>query len=308
MRAISSIYPDNTIAKKLINDPNTFNILFDDFVTNFGRTFKVIKSYYLFFEFFGFHKKKLEIPIIYKQPTFNQFPCGLLKKQKFLEKDIKIIDDALEKISAEISIYVKDKLSSLKNHFTKLIATEEKKVHSCKESKDLYDQLFGHILTLFRTDFKKFIDEATRYLSWDVFCGINPKGLSPTLIRERQLGFWYQFWQNDRIILPFGKIIDDLSSYFIMKFSSKFKSYEDMVDSEALTYLITGNANEYINYLTYDDSNERTQLALGCIKHIEQVLNVQLCKNLGKVYLLDKNTNRFKEIIQLHENQSVIHL
>lgn len=99
-----------------------------------------------------------------------------------------------------------------------------------------------------------------------------------------------------------------------MKFDSTYKSYEDMVDAEALTYLVTGLKNTgqtilAIKYITFDTSNQigkRIQLGLGTLQNIEKTLNVCIPKQTGKAYLLDEVTSKIVHIHESTERENII--
>jgi hypothetical protein len=59
---VKQLYFDNPVVRFLIESPETWKDLYDPFIKTFGRRFRPIQSYYLFFEYIGFTKKKLNIP------------------------------------------------------------------------------------------------------------------------------------------------------------------------------------------------------------------------------------------------------
>ncbi len=298
------VYLDSPLVRSLADLPETWNKLYDAFIKEFGRRFKPISSYYLFFEYIGFTKKHLAIPIIFTEPHF--FPSKEFKKIKPIkvnQEEIQVLDRNLREIAAGISIYLKQKIYTLRNVFEQLIQEREKRISSFRGTKDLIDCLFGDIFLLVQNDFEKFVEYATTYLSWDVFCGIRPKEPPLDIIRERQLGFWLNHWEQGRD-LPFGKIIDDQSKYYCMDFASPFKEFEDMVDSELHTYLILGyrmNGETHpIQGLGYppkdpDALSKRNELALGTVNNIQRALGRELNKFPGKLYSLDPITHVIKE-------------
>ncbi len=157
-----------------------------------------------------------------------------------------------------------------------------------------------------KTDFAGFVKYATRYLSWDTFCGINPIGLSLKLIRQRQLGFWLQFWEEG-IELPIGKIVDDQVGYYDLEFCSHFKEFEDMVDTEMHTHLIMGSKVDgelrpisAVAYPPHDQQafEKRNALILGSITNIETSLQKTIAKRPGKLYQLDSKTHVFQEVFE----------
>lgn len=178
---------------------------------------------------------------------------------------------------------------------------------------ELHEILFTDMINLFRKSLSEFIKKASEYLAWDIFCTLTPPGASTPSLRQRQLAHWFKMHQ-DGITLPFGKLVDDHAGYYNMKFDSNYKSYEDMVDSEALTYLVTGLKDAdcqilAIKYVTIDASSEigeRIQLGLGTLQNIEQTLNVCIPKQTGKAYLLDEITHKIVNIHESTERKNII--
>ncbi len=187
-----------------------------------------------------------------------------------------------------------------------LLKIIKKKFKTGQDGMELHGILFEGIINLFRENLPEFVERAAEYLEWDIFCTLIPPGVSTPRLRQRQLAHWLKMHQ-DGIALPFVKLIDDHAGYYNMKFDSNYKSYEDMVDAEALTYLVTGlkNADHQISaikYVTFDASNEigeRIQLGLGTLQNIEQTLCVCIPKQTGKAYLLDVVT---RKIVYIHES------
>jgi len=54
------VYFDSSVIRTLIEQPEIKITLLDDFCRNIKRWYQSIESYYLFFEYIGFHKDKLE--------------------------------------------------------------------------------------------------------------------------------------------------------------------------------------------------------------------------------------------------------
>ncbi len=74
-----------------------------------------------------------------------------------------------------------------------------------------------------------------------------------------------------------------------MQFSSQLKNYEDMVDSEMLTYLILGaeidGKLKEVLYITYPPKNksalsQRIKLALGTVSNIESSIKREISKKM----------------------------
>lgn len=300
------IYPDNPIIRALSDRPEVWNQLYDPFVNTFGRTFKPVQSYYLFFEYIGFTKKLLEIPLVFAKPYFdNTAKLAAIDLGKGVsEEELFMLDKNLSEIDAGISIYIKQKLYALKPTFDLLIKERKKRISFFKAAQELVDALFGDIFFLIDNEFEEFVHYATTYLAWDSFCTIHPLGLSLKAIRERQLAFWLKSWERG-IKLPLGKIVDDQSNYYKMNFESHFKEFEDMVDAEMHTYLILGyeidNQLHPVDCLIYPpkDHNavsKRNELMLGSVTNIQKTLSKEIAKFPGKIYSLDEKTHSFLEI------------
>ncbi|MCH9625628.1 MAG: hypothetical protein S4CHLAM123_08040 [Chlamydiales bacterium] len=300
------IYPDTPVVRSLSDHPETWNALYDQFIETFGRRVRSVQSYYLFFEYLGFTKKQLEIPSSLIQPQFDDLTIlmAIDPKKGVSEEEIGILDKHLKKIESDIVSYVKKKLLSMKTIFDSLIEERMRRTSTFKAAQELIDSLFGSMLSLIDQDYATFMQHATTYLAWDIFCGIHPLDLSLEAIRQRQLGYWMQTWEQG-IKLPFGKIIDDQSSYYKMEFASRFKEFEDMVDSEMHTYLILGyeidNQVHPIQCLTYPPKDlqalsKRNELALGTVMNIQKTLKKDMLSFPGKIYSIDKSTHKFLEI------------
>jgi hypothetical protein len=301
------IYLDNPLIRSLAEQPETWNALYDQFIGIFGRRFRPVQSCYLFFEYIGFTKKHLKIPTAFKTPHFDQSKelAKINPDLGTINKDaLAILDKNLGKIADEISAYTEVKVCSLQIIFEELIEKRKKRISAFGAAQDLVKTLFGDIFSLIETDFAQFAKYATKYLAWDIFCGIHPIGLSPKAIRQRQLGFWLQLWEQGTE-LPFGKIIDDQSGYYNFNFDSPFKEFEDMVDSELHTYLILGHKIDGkphpIHGLVYPPKDthalsKRNELALGVVDNIQKTLRRELEKFPGKLYSLDEKTHAIQEI------------
>ncbi|MBS0622600.1 MAG: hypothetical protein JSR80_06545 [Verrucomicrobia bacterium] len=284
------IYPDNPLIRALTDRPETWEGFYDALITLFGRNFKCVESYYLFFEYIGFTKEKLEIPHLLSQPHFEG-----VASEKMLEKHLLSINE-----------YIHKKLYSLKGDLHSLIHERMKHTSPFRASQELVHSLFGTIFLLMEKNFEEFITYSTTHLAWDVFCAIHPLRLPLKLIREKQLGLWLNRWEQGTK-LPFGKLIDDQSPNYKMDFTSPFKEREDMVDAEMHTYLILGYEIEEqihsVHCLTYPPQDphalsKRTELALSTIVHLQNTLGKEIQKISGKIYSLDKKTHT---LIETHE-------
>ncbi len=304
------IYFDNPVVRSLMEIPQTWNDLHDPFIKTFGRRFRPIQSCYLFFEYIGFTKKKLKIPTELKKPTFDHH-VELAKVDPDIPATISteaiaLIDADLGSIANAIDNHIAAQMHALQTTFEDLVTSREKRASSFKGAQELQKVLFGDIIDYMKTDFAGFVKYATRYLSWDTFCGINPIGLSLKLIRQRQLGFWLQFWEEG-IELPIGKIVDDQVGYYDLEFRSHFKEFEDMVDTEMHTHLIMGSKVNgelhpicAVAYPPHDQQafEKRNTLILGSITNIETSLQKTVAKRPGKLYQLDPKTHVFQKIFE----------
>lgn len=268
------IYPDTPLIRSLSDRPDTWDELYDPLTKIFGSNFHPIQSYYLFFEYIGFTKKQLEIPIDFIRPSF----------------DVSIIDKSLRGIEVDISDYIRGKLYSLQPILEELIDERKKRISHFKVAQELVDSLFGNIFFLLYSHFEEFVTLSTLYLSWDAFCSIHPLGIPLKAVRERQLGFWFERWEEG-VKLPFGKIIDDQSDS-----ESHYKEREDMVDSEMDTYLALGCEIDHrihpVHCLIYPPKDlhiisKRNELALESINTIQKTLGKEIPKFPGKIYSFD---------------------
>ncbi|NGX32559.1 MAG: hypothetical protein K1060chlam4_00607 [Candidatus Anoxychlamydiales bacterium] len=302
---MKSIYPDIQIIRALSDRPELWDKFYDQFIKIFGRSFKLVQSYYLFFEYLGFTKGQLELPSVFITPHFvDASKLSAININKLSEENILILDKNLIEIEFSIEIYIKLKLNSLKPLFKRLVKERQKRISSFKTAQELVNSLFGNIITLIENNFEEFVKYATTYLTWDAFCSINPYKIPLKIIRERQLGFWLQRWEQGTK-LPFGKIIDDQSDYYKINFTSRFKNFEDMADSEMHTYNILGyekdNEIHPVDCLTHPpkDKNailDRTRLVLASIDNIQKTLKKEIPKFPGKIYTLDEKTFIITEI------------
>ena len=307
---MNSLYFDNPVVKSLIETPETWNALYDQFVKTFGRTFRPIKSCYLFLEYIGFTKKLLQIPANLTQPIFEHQEKLAKVNPAILatvsDEAIDLIDKNLGKLVVAIDTHIEAQVQTLQATFEDLVSRRERQISSFLSAQELHKVLFGDIIDYMRTDFKGFTKYITRYLSWDVFCGINPMGLSLRFVRERQQGYWYQFWEEG-IELPAGKIFDDQARSLDMEFQSHFKDFKDMVDAEMHTYLIVGSRVDdelrpicAFAYSPHDQQAfaKRNELILGSITRIEGSLQKTLAKRPGRLYQLDPKTHVFQVIFE----------
>jgi hypothetical protein len=291
------IYFDNSIVKDFARTPELWDSFYDEFIEHFGRTFHPIESYYLFFEYIGFHKDRLKIP----SALVNCIKFEPLLKKDITPDDIHSMDTVLDNTVNSIEQHIESKLFALESFIKGLVEEASQRVSSFIGAQKLHEKLFGRISTLVAEDFPRFVKEAKLYLIWDVFCTITPEGISVKNLRERQLGYWMTFWEGG-YTYPFGKIIDDHSEYYEISFSNKslFKNYEDMVDAEMLTYVVLGIPTEdgtidrcyCLTYDSHTQTSERIRLALGSVNNIEQTLEKTLKKVTGKTYRLKKNGHK----------------
>lgn len=280
------LYLDNPVVRDLTQRPEILKDCYEHFIQTFGRTFKVTRYCYLFFEFFGFKKDRLEI-----LPEMLKWDFSRITGNPNNDENMVLIDQICEKGIESLRLHINGKLISLHELLKESIERRLSQISAFHGAQEMEGKLFGGIRDLFKENFIDFVLEATRYLVWDVFCGICPIGLSTGLFRQRQLGHWYRAWKQG-IVLPIGKIIDDHSRYYEISFSSYFKNFEDMVDAEMLTYVIFGFPSdggeiERCDSLTYDMTSsvsERVRLALGTITNLENSLKRNIRYKSGKAY------------------------
>lgn len=175
------LYFDTPLIRSLSDRPEVWDQLYDPFIRIFGHEFKPIESFYLFFEYIGFTKKRLEVPQIFKKPHLSESE-KLAKIDPHLrivkEEDIDILDKSLNDLLREMTVYSEEKLFFLQKTIIELIEERKRRISSSPFPQMLVNSLFGNIFFLAETDFFEFVKYASRYLSWDIFCSIQPSGLS----------------------------------------------------------------------------------------------------------------------------------
>jgi hypothetical protein len=285
------LYIDNPVLRDLTGNPEFLKNCYDDFVRIFGRSFKGVKSYYLFFEFYGIKKDWFGIPAEMLRWDFSD------KRGSPTSVDyIAFIDQKCKEGIQRIDAHIGGRLQSLQNALKEVIARRLGEMTQTGE--EIEKVLFGDIRHLINEDYKTFVSVAKGYLVWDAFCGVSPKKLCTSLLRQRQLSHWHHARQ-DGWVLPVGKIIDDHAKYYDMSFESYFKDYEDMVDAEMITYLMFGHPTdgelERCDCLTYDSSaeiSERMRLSLGTISNLKATLNQDVQHKFGKAYCITKENGQ----------------
>lgn len=285
---------DNPIARDLISKPKSWNNLHDSFLPIFGHFTRPIYSYYLFFEYIGFKKQMLV------KPNEEMFKFNNIDTQKRAIKEVDKIGLAYDSYFDNAVAEIERQLLApeIKSQLLELIKNQSLYESNFENSKELKEILFGYILNLFFNDYGAFVHQAATHLAWDYFCNVSGAGITIPLLREAQLGAWEQSWTQN-ILLPFGKIIDDLEKYTKVTLSknTRLDGQEDMVDAEAITYLIIGVLNKYnelepINFLTRDNMlniRERLQLGSENILNLEDALKIKIKKRQGRVYFLNDN-------------------
>ncbi len=297
------IYFDNSFIRILISDPKKWNTFFDNFTPLFGEFYTPFSaSYFLFFEYIGFAKDNIKKPV---NETLQLVDICSLQKA---EKDIAYIGKQLEAYFQRACIDIKAQLLKQQDIIKELLNTRirnEEVVARYENSRDLRQLIFGDLVFLLNNNYPLFVEQASLYLAWDFFCNVNPEGISIDILRQCQFGIWQQF-HKEHIHLPFGKIIDDFKEFNLSK-KNKFKGYEDMVDSEILTYLIMGscgcdiNAVGPVNVLTFDSVStmqSRIEIALRSMVSLETALNVRLINKLGKAYCFNEDSMKINQIIE----------
>lgn len=274
------IFLDNSLARNLMWEPEkVWNQWNDALSDKLGQDLQFTVSYYLFFEVIGFAQRK---HLVKPDENIFQFEKSIKIKYVFSEADRigQLMNLYWE--SAQNNIY-----NQLLNKEDDLIAMKDhqfSKVSEFDGSNDLKNILFESILKLFEEDFQEFAKVASIYLAWDYFCNINVSGISRSDFRKYQLDVWVQCYENG-LILPLSKIIDDIDEVSLE--SSRFHP-GDLVDAEALNFLIVGCQNqnkeyEPIHFMTYDSPQvmkNRIQLARKIFKKYGLEARVKLCFGL----------------------------
>lgn len=298
---VQLVYFDNSIVRKLIDKPDSWDIFYDEFINKFGNYTKPIDSYYLFFEYFELHKRN------FRKPSET-----VLKKIKEIateEEAVKKIDKigfALDQYFDEAynDILVQLYSSKIRKFLFNKIIKRRKYESSFEVSIQLKDILFKNILDLFFCDYQTFARRAAMYLAWDFFCDLEVK----IFIKKALLGIWSQLLEKN-IFLPFGKIIDDIPEFhqILPSKNTMFKGSEDMVDSEAIMYVLIGLINntgdyERINLVTFDfpiNVNERIEMGINSILKVENIKKIFLPRYSGKVFCFNREKFHLEEIIDV---------
>lgn len=311
------IYPDVSIIRTFTDQPQVItHEIYNKLAAEFGRTWICFSSYYLFFEYIGFTKKELALPPCLKNPyLIDTSLLAAIKDREITDSDVAKLDKALADITITAKKHIREGLYSLKDTIKSLIQERETRISEFNGAKELVKAFFGEILKLINEDYDKFIENATWYLSWDVYCSIDPVRLNKKHLRQRQLGEWYQLWESGAE-LPFGKIIDDQCEYYkgVDSSAASFKNFEDMVDAEMHTSVILGHRHQgklcKVHALTYppkgsDAIPERIKLALGSIRNIEATRDIKIEKQFGEVIVLAPESY---DILGRHSPQYPIYL
>jgi hypothetical protein len=290
------IFYDNPVLKALIENPRSWPVLYDELIKRFGQEgIQPIVSIATFCEFFGFTKQNLI------KPSEDMLRFNAIRNLEDAENKVEIIDKALEGYYEQTYDNIRKQLQDeqMRMVWGRLITKREQRVFG--EGVELYRYLFTRFLDLFHNDYAEFVEELSRYLVWDYFCGISAEGISIEFLRQRQLGMWLQLYRDHNVLLPLGKVIDDLGRYFNLEFGKnvRFANDHDMVDAQAITDVFMGlktnNIIEPINFLTFDDETvirTRINLANAIIDWLNERLESESEKiptMFGKVYFLSKD-------------------
>lgn len=307
------IYPDNLLLRRLVliddhYEDNKRQKLIEFYKKTFGISCHFIECPYLFLEFIGCTKKMLGINYDSTLELDEKLSLKSLQDtqideiDKILVKELKRIHHFVKKHIVKNKIAIKERLKS-----TMLRSRQD------SFSEKIISTAFSKYIWLFKKQFATFLDVFTRAITWDVFVTLESPNLK--ILRERQLGYWYQNYNPE---YPFGKIVDDLSSYYDHKFSKKnfmLKAREDMVDSKMMTLPITGymegNTVRCVDIITFDTSvtGERAKLGLASLKNIELSLGITIPKKFGQIYCLSEANNENDPFnIEIIQNQNIIEL
>lgn len=294
---------DNPINRMLIGKPESWNNFYDTMVEFIGKDVEFTHTYYQFLEYIGFNKDKIikpeaaSMPIVSWRSQVEIDSIGMILEKNFFDIEANVLGQLL-------SVGCAEKIQGLMIQQNKY----ESNWHLSQELKDI---LFYYYKFNLFNNYSKFSNELATFLTWDYFCVLNYKSVPTFLLRQIQLGIWQQLYQKNTI-LPFGKIIDDLQIYSEKKLSNKsyFDPKHDMLDSDAITYLITGvinfkNEKRKINFITFDNPlniKERVDLAKDVIIKLNNCLadkNQQIQMYPGTVYCLLKENLKINEIISI---------
>jgi hypothetical protein len=291
------VYFDNNLIKSLITKPQMWDIFYDTFLTKFGEHTRPIYSYYLFFEYFDFHKSNFEMP---SEDALKKIK-GIGSEKDAVSQRNRIVM-ALERYFDQTAANLENQLlsMSIKKELLSRICNTEKYESNFIVSTDLKKILFKDILNLIENDYATFAKFAANHLAWDYFCDASVK----KFIKKVELDFWSQLWEKG-VLFPFGKIADDLNDDLKFKPSSNtaYKGLEDMADSEAIAYALLGcmhknNDRESVNIITTDNPTnikERLMMGANIIRKIEDEQKKFTPRFSGKVYCLKRDNLEFVE-------------
>ncbi len=320
---IKLTYFDTSILQALIDNPLAW-LNFNSWTIKELNKMQPLESIYLFFEYFGFDKKSLEIPANLQKADFShlKFPKERQKAQKARDRKLPEFRDEIIKLYEALEQHIGTKLESNKDTLKGLVNSRlveknmsrevwKKTLHFVKASAEhnniflkqnhVEDLLFKKFIDLYENDFPEFVKYASSRLAWDALCSITPEGISHDDVREILCGIWRDHYERHDITLPVGKPAIGLRHYYQMTEQPKnypMKNHEDMVDSEMYTLLILGhkidNEIKPINIITLespDVARARMKIVSGNIVNIEDVLKKHFPKFPGKIYCVDENLN-----------------
>lgn len=258
------VFFDNSIARALISNPKNWYLVNN----TFKESIRPLYSYYSFLEYIGVTKKR------FKEPNSALFKFDNITTIQQAQNEREIIGNLCEQ-------YFDEAVNNLKGQL------------SIPHNIDMFKDKIQKQSQRTSTD----AEIVATHLAWDYFCNVLPNGMPVILLRKAQIHVWMQLYQLN-IVMPFGKIIDDFAPQLLktpLTKNSLFKGYGDMVDAEAITYLIAGiidknNLCEPVNFFTTDSQiniRERIQLAENSLLMIERYANKILNRSFGKVYYCD---------------------
>lgn len=307
------IYLDNLVVRRLVLADHYYSEdqrkrLIDFYKKTFGISCYFVECPYLFLEFIGCTKDKLEINYASKIEIDEKLSLKFVQ-----DAQVDTIDKILVKELKHIHNFVKRHIIKNKAVIKERLKSTMDRCHQDSFSQKIVNKAFGKYIWLYKKQFDTFLEILARALTWDVFVIIESNNLKA--LRERQLGYWYQNYNSE---YPFGKIVDDLSRYYDHKFPQKnffLKAREDMVDSKIMTLPITGylqdNIIRRVDIVTFDTNvtSERSKLGLVSLKNIELSLGITIPKKFGHIYCLSEAYNENDPFnIEIIQNQYLIEL
>ena len=280
---MKKIVIDNPVAKNLLRHPNPiefFNLIFPENID-----IETLASFCLFHEYLGLQKKLC--PNI--QLNFNKIIKTENDHLKYNSECGKFIDDIFNEITSDIYA----KLINLHAQIHKQLIDE--RLHN--PNKEIENFLFKNIIHLLENNYETFASLSSFHLSWNYFNNISIPNYNIQILRQQQLHIWWQLY-NQNIILPFGRIIDDLEEHNNAAYDGVIG---DLVDEEGIINIIL-NATDFITYDKPDVCLQRFNASENILKMIEQTENIKIPRSYGTIICLENDKtnaiNNLPKIIQ----------